>query len=275
MKRAALFFCMFAFASSGFSADKIGWLKDPDQALQQAKQTLKPLFVDVFADWCTWCHKLDQDVYTNPKFVQYMKNHVMLKVDSEDNGKGTHFAEKYQVTGLPTLLVLDSNGGLINRITGFMFADSLIGQIDKIERLLAKEQNKSGDLHATYELANEYIEREMYPEAQLRFAKIMASGSASKEQKERAQFSTALALYYQGKLQPALTALNTYYSTYKDGNSNEDALLLLSQVHIELNSNTKAMKYLREFMQKYPKSGNAVRAQQVLTALEKECGGNC
>lgn len=278
MRRAGLLFLFVTIASSialsVFSADKVKWIKDVDDALKKARKSSKPIFVDVYADWCTWCHKLDKEVYSDPRFAKYMKSFVMLKVDSEDQAEGTKFAEKYQAMNLPTLLVLDSNGNLTNRITGFKQADPLMQEIYKIENLRDRERKNPADLDAVFELANEYVKREMYHDAESRFARIIAAPNASKPRKEKAQFSTALALYYQGKLESALAALNIYYNTYKDGASNEDALLLLSQVHIELNSNDKAIQYLREFKEKYPTSGNAVRAQQVLSALEKECA-NC
>ena len=48
--------------------------------------------------------------------------------------------------------------------------------------------------------------------------------------------------------------MESYYNNFPDGASNEDALLLLSQLHLELKSNQKAVKYLREFMKKYPRA---------------------
>lgn len=278
MRRAGLVILFVAIGSSiafsVFGADKVKWIKNIDEALKKAHKSSRPIFVDVYADWCEWCHKLDKEVYANPTFAKYMKSFIMLKVDSEDQGEGTKFAEKYQVMNLPTLLVLDSKGKLTNRITGFKNADRLMLEIYKVENLRDRERKNPADLNAAFELAEEYLRREMYPDAVSRFVKIIAAPNATQSRKEKAQFSIALALYYEGKLQPALSALNTYYNTYKEGTSNEDALLLLSQVHIELNSNDKAIQYLREFKEKYPKSGNAVRAQQVLSALEKECA-NC
>jgi thioredoxin-related protein len=276
MKRALLFLLLFVVAAVTVSSGtpRIKWYKDINDAFKKAAKESRPIFVDVYADWCTWCHKLDREVYTDPRFVKYMKSFVMLKVDSEDQGKGTAFAQKYEVEGLPLLLVLDSKGKAIDRISGFKHADQLMNAIYVVQNLLDKERKNPEDFNVVYDLANEYLKREMYEEAEIRFARIVAAPNVSKAKKEPAQFSNALALYSQGKLQPALAALNTYYNTYKDGSSNEDALLLLSQVHIELNSNDQAIKYLREFKQKYPRSGNAVRAQQVLSALEKDCA-NC
>src|SRR5262245_18964173 len=91
------------------SATQLSWRTDFDTALLEAQKTSKPLFIDVYADWCEWCHKLDKDVYSDPAFLKYIANYVSVKIDAEDSKKGTAFAEKYHVDGFPTMLVTDSN----------------------------------------------------------------------------------------------------------------------------------------------------------------------
>jgi TolA-binding protein len=271
MKKVAILLFVILSLARQSRAEELTWYKDFPSASAAARKASKPIFVDVFADWCTWCHKLDKEVYADPKFVSYMKSFVPAKIDSEDGAAGSQFSEKYQITGLPAMIVVDSDGNLLNKISGFMSTTELIEEIDYVDQLLQAEKKNGQSLEATFRLANTYIEREMYDQAKARFQKILASPSANSIQREKAQFSIALADYYQGQLEPALKVLDQYYATYKNGASGEDALLLLSQIHIELNSNEKALKYLREFMQRYPGSGNAVRAKQVLSTLEKEC----
>jgi thioredoxin-like negative regulator of GroEL len=251
------------------------WVTDFNKALAEAKQYSRPIFVDVYAEWCTWCHKLDKEVYSDPKFTEYMKNFVLAKIDSEDGGQGSNIAEKYNIDSLPTMIILSSDGKLLNRISGFMTTSKLIEEMEYVRKLLDAESKNPSSVDASFLLGSAYFERQMYHEAEGRYKKVLESPAATPAQKEKSEFSVALAEYYQGKLQPALQVLDDYYATYKNGASGEDALLLLSQIHIELNSNRKALQYLREFMQRYPKSGNAVRAKQVLTALEQECGGDC
>lgn len=263
----ALLFTYFCGVSSASH-----WVTDFDKALTDAKEFSKPIFVDVYAEWCSWCHKLDKEVYSDPKFTEYMKSYILARIDSEDGGQGSRVAEKYDVDSLPTMIVLNSQGKVLDRITGFMTAPKLIEELEYVRKLLDAESKNPGNVDASFLLAAAYLERQMYPEAEDRYRKVLESSAATSVQKEKAQFSVGLAEYYQGKLHPALDVLDQYYSTYRNGPSFEDALLLLSQIHIELNSNRKALQYLREFMKRYPTSGNAVRAKQVLSALEQECG---
>ena len=147
----------------------------------------------------------------------------------------------------------------------------LIEELEHVRKLLEVEMKEPTKADASFLLASTYLERQMYEEAQHRYQKVLTSASSTSVQKEKAQFSIALADYYLGRREQALKALDQYYTAYKNGASDEDALLLSSQIHIEMNSNQKALEYLRTFMKRYPTSGNAVRAKQVLSALEQEC----
>ena len=271
MKSAALSLALLFLASTGHAAEAIRWLSRFDQAIAEAEKTSRPIFVDVYADWCQWCHKLDQEVYVNPKFVTYMKGFVALKLNSEDQGEGARLSDKYGVDGLPAMLILDRHGTLLNRLSGFMDAEEIILNVSRVQNLLAVERKDPGSDSANFLIAREYMEREMYGEALARFRRTLASATSTAAQKEKAQFSVALAEYYQGELRPALQVLESYYTKYPDGASNEEALLLLSQIYIELKSNQKAVKCLREFIKKHPGSGSVSRVREVLAALEKEC----
>jgi thioredoxin-related protein len=270
MKSAMLVVAFLLMMAPAHAAEQIQWLRKYDQAVAESKKDSHPIFVDVYADWCIWCHKLDKEVYTDPKFIEYIKGFVALKIDSEDNGEGTRLAEKYGIDGLPAMLILDANGNLLNKLSGYMDAKEMIQGIQHVQSLLELERKNPKNEEANFLLAREYLDREMYAQAEQRFQRTVKSPTASAVQKERALYSAGLAEYYQGNVKRALNTLEDYYAIYPDGASNEDALLLLSQLHIELKSNAKALKYLREFMRKYPKSSNANRAREVLTALEKE-----
>jgi thioredoxin-related protein len=274
MKIATVFALLILFVASLGQAASTQWITDFDKALAESKKTSKLIFLDVFADWCTWCHKLDKEVYSDPKFTSYMNNYILARIDSEDGEKGSEIAERYNVESLPTMLVTDGSGNVVNRISGYMNTAELIEELEHVRKLLEVEMKDPAKADASFLLASTYLERQMYQEAQDRYKKVLHSPSATGVQKEKAQFSIALADYYLGRKEEALQVLDQYYTAFKNGASDEDALLLSSQIHIELNSNSKALEYLRTFMKRYPTSGNAVRAKQVLSALEQECP-NC
>ena len=81
--------------------------------------------VDFFADWCGPCRKLgpileeaESELKDKAKFV---------KINTDENIES---AQKYQVSGLPTLLVF-KNGEPIERMVGLMPKSSIITNIEK------------------------------------------------------------------------------------------------------------------------------------------------
>ena len=106
-----------------------GWTDDFDAAKAQAKSEGKLLLVDFSgSDWCGWCQKLDKEVFATPEFLAGVKNdYVLVLVDSprdksllsekakEQNPK---LARKYKVSGYPTVLILDSEGEVLEK-TGY------------------------------------------------------------------------------------------------------------------------------------------------------------
>lgn len=243
------------------------WIHKYDEALANAKQNSKPIFVDCFADWCAWCHKLDKEVYTDLKFETFLQGFIPLRLNVEDRADGSRVAASYGVDSLPSILILDTDGKLLNRIGGFMDAKDLMNEINTIQDLVKDEKLHPNNLETVQTLAEEYLYRDMNAEAEVRFRKVVEASEASANEKESASFSLALAQYYQEKKEDALSTLDAYFHNFPNGASIEDAFLLQSQIYIEQDKREQARSVLQQFLAKFPKSQNLKRAQDVLDLL--------
>lgn len=104
---------------------------DFDEALSRARAENKLVFVDVYADWCTWCHKLDHEVFTDERVKAALKDVLPIRVNAE-KGSGRSVAARYRVRGLPTLLFVNADGNVVKRSEGYISADGflkLLGQL--------------------------------------------------------------------------------------------------------------------------------------------------
>ncbi|RYY34873.1 MAG: DUF255 domain-containing protein [Sphingobacteriaceae bacterium] len=96
------------------------------QALKQAAQQNKYIFVDAWATWCKPCKMLKSTTFKNEAVAQfYNKNFVSVAIDVE-KGMGPQLAQKWGIRALPTLMVFDKEGNLITYIEGFISAADLL-----------------------------------------------------------------------------------------------------------------------------------------------------
>ncbi|MBQ7764615.1 thioredoxin [bacterium] len=82
------------------------------------------MVVDFFANWCGPCRKLAPIL---EEVEGELKNVKFAKINTDEN---IEMAKKYQVSGLPTLMVF-KNGEAVERIVGLMPKSSIITNIEK------------------------------------------------------------------------------------------------------------------------------------------------
>ena len=80
--------------------------------------------VDFYADWCGPCRKMGPILEEVESELTHVK---FAKINTDDN---LEMAKKYQVSGLPTLMVF-KNGEPVERIVGLMPKSSIITNIEK------------------------------------------------------------------------------------------------------------------------------------------------
>ena len=113
-------------------------------ALEKAKQENKLLFVDCYTSWCGPCKMLARDVFTNNEVADYFNEHfISLKVDCE-KGEGPEIKNRFGVSGYPTLLFINGQGEVVNKIVGASrqpyFLENVKKGLDPKNSLYAKEQ---------------------------------------------------------------------------------------------------------------------------------------
>jgi thioredoxin 1 len=101
----------------------INWSTDLNSALKTAQKSNKLVFVDFYANWCEYCQELDEKTYPDQGVQQILsQKYVPVKVNVDNN---PDLASKYNVYGLPTLVILDANGNEIKRVEGYQTPSEL------------------------------------------------------------------------------------------------------------------------------------------------------
>jgi len=177
-----------------YAAGDIDWHSDIEKAYQAAKTGDKIIMVDVYTDWCTWCDKLDEEVYTDSHVIELAGEIISLKVDAEDGAQGQSFAQRYGVDSFPTIIFLRADGREIDRIGGFLPAHHFLEEMRRIKEgrdtfLSLQEAEEAGSIEAINRLvlAEHYLMRSRVQEAESPVARFLESyGGQADDNTDRA-----------------------------------------------------------------------------------------
>src|SRR5665647_1609663 len=102
--------------SQGIEFERGTW----KEVLEKAKQTNKPIFIDVYTSWCGPCKKMSKEIFPLVEVGKvYNANFVCYQIDAE-KGEGIEIAKKYEVRSFPTYLFIKADGSLFSRSLGSM-----------------------------------------------------------------------------------------------------------------------------------------------------------
>lgn len=87
------------------------------QAIEKAKVEGKMVFADMSAIWCPTCRKLDQVVFSDERVKSVLSKHYVFSRIDYESDEGEAFMQRYQVSGFPTLLVLDGQGNKLGQVS--------------------------------------------------------------------------------------------------------------------------------------------------------------
>jgi thioredoxin-like negative regulator of GroEL len=164
------------------------WRSDVAAAFAEARAASKPVLVDLYADWCSWCKVMEARVFPAPAFRDFAAGLVLLRVDVEDRGQGTELAARYDASSLPTLLLLEPSGALVGAVQGFYEAPDLVAGLRAEqavhERRLASYASTvaSSDARRLERTAIDFYHRNDGPRAAALFSRLLTVAPPTGEQ---------------------------------------------------------------------------------------------
>lgn len=126
---AILLTIMFVGCGKSGSNDNLNWEENLETALQKAKAENKAVLVNFTgSDWCQWCIRLSDEVFSKSEFEDYAEdNLILVRLDfprsieqsAETKLYNNQLAQRYGVQGFPTILLFNSQGKMVLQ-TGYL-----------------------------------------------------------------------------------------------------------------------------------------------------------
>jgi thioredoxin-related protein len=112
--------------------DNLNW-QEMERALELASEHDKLILIDVFAQWCPYCQRMQSEVYPSDEVEEVVNKYfIPVRIDTEsDEALSYHgndftqaeFAVALQYRSVPTTYFMNANGEVLGQQPGFLPVD--------------------------------------------------------------------------------------------------------------------------------------------------------
>ena len=162
MKRIICILICLSASFECFAQSAVNFEEIPlQEALAKAKRENKLVFMDGSSTGCSYCRKMENEVFSLKSVGQYLnKDFVCVKYNML-KGEGPELRKKYAVNKFPTFLILTTDGEILHKFIGYReekaFLQEMEMRFDKKHSYRAlKTRYESRERNV--ELLNEYAE---------------------------------------------------------------------------------------------------------------------
>ena len=94
--------------STDLTEGVIAWETGLPQALERAGHDGRLVLLDLTAEWCRFCKKMDATTYRDPQVVDLInRNFIAVRVDEKEQPA---LVQRYRQVGFPGTVILDNEG---------------------------------------------------------------------------------------------------------------------------------------------------------------------
>jgi thiol:disulfide interchange protein DsbD len=110
------------------------WKKFSIENYEASLNNNERMVVDFYADWCIPCKELDALTFSDKRVLKEFERFTVYKVDmTKNNESNESLRKRFDVIGMPTVLIIDAEGNEIKRLTGFVNADEFLSYINNVK----------------------------------------------------------------------------------------------------------------------------------------------
>ena len=122
------------------SASLVRWVPAA-QAVQIAKQRSRVIMYEFTAEWCPPCHQLEEQVFADSTLAARINRTVVpvrvmdrMREDGRNPPDVERLQNLYNVRGFPTVIFVDADGNLKQRMEGYSGRDAFEEQLIALAR---------------------------------------------------------------------------------------------------------------------------------------------
>lgn len=114
-------------------AKEMNFYRDYDLALQEAKETDRPLMLIIVADYCPWCRKLERRTLASKEIKARLNEVVSVIMDQKYDAN--RFPKMFLTPRKPTVFFINSNTGEhFYESIGYVKKDEFADTLDEVKK---------------------------------------------------------------------------------------------------------------------------------------------
>jgi thioredoxin:protein disulfide reductase len=104
------------------------------ERLASATEARKPVLIDFSADWCIPCREMEHSTFIDPSVVSEARRFVTMKANLTAQDKKTEeLTSKYEIQGVPTTMLIDSSGKVLQRKVGYIGPREMLADLRQVD----------------------------------------------------------------------------------------------------------------------------------------------
>ena len=116
------------------SEEVVPWHKSYEQARDESQSSGKAMLVYFTADWCPPCVEMSRFVFSRQQVADaIVSRYVPVKMDLTNpspEGEAERLAEDHTVNYIPTIMVMDADGRVLARTSGYYNDEGLMAWLE-------------------------------------------------------------------------------------------------------------------------------------------------
>jgi len=108
----------------------LDWKPFTKSIFEEAKSQDKLVLLNIGANWCHWCHVMDDSTYANSEVQSFLQQHFILS--HEDQDSRSDLFSKYRNYGWPATIIFNSNGDELLKLKGYHEKSKFLSLLDDV-----------------------------------------------------------------------------------------------------------------------------------------------
>lgn len=249
-------------AAAGETQEPLRWASSFQTAMEQAQVEQKYVMVDFYTGWCHWCKVLDQVTYKDPRVAGMAEKMVSVKVNAEAE---TRLRDKYGVRGYPTIVFLNPDGTLRQRVVGYKPPEAflpvlqqVLSQESEIYALGQQVENSPEDVELRQNYARMLARSGDFHGAAAQMDSLLArlgdSNEISKENRSSLELDRWIYLHRAGNMESVRKGLEQWIKKGKGHPRSMECRFFLAQAEERDGRAKQSRKLYQEIAKKQPGS---------------------